>query len=147
YKEDLRQVQLLKEIHTNILIKSITYGQLQYVFNWYFNRPLPPTKDMFPWLHGIHKENFAQRQYFISQQNGYSLNSFDQERPSSARFLMCINSSSDSLAGKPLLKNTVKLSEILLPIDVSKAEVFDLIFDIVGKIFINEDKQTINELS
>lgn len=146
YKEDLRQVQLLKEIHSNILIKSITYGQLQFVFNWYFNRPLPPTKDMFPWLHGIHKENFAQRQYFISQQNGYSLNSFDQTRPSSARFLMCINSSPDSLAGKPLLKNTVKLNEILQPIDISKAEVSDLILDIVSKIFISEDRQTIGDL-
>ncbi|CUM45096.1 uncharacterized protein AC631_00909 [Debaryomyces fabryi] len=146
YKEDLRKVQLLEGIHTKILIKSITYGQLQYVFNWYFNRPLPPTKEMFPWLHGIHKENFAQRQYFISQQNGYSLGSFDQARPSSARFLMCINSSSDSLSGMPLLKNTVKLNEILQPIDISKAEVSDLILDIVNKIFIDEDKKTLDEL-
>jgi dual specificity MAP kinase phosphatase len=26
--------------------------------------PLPETKDMFPWLHGIHKDNWAQRDFF-----------------------------------------------------------------------------------
>lgn len=146
YKEDLKVVQPFKEINTRIRVKSITYGQLQYVFNWYFNRPLPPTKDMFPWLHGIHKENFAQRQYFVTQRTSYSLDNFDQSRPISARFLMCVNSSPDSLSGQPLLKNTVKLNEILQPIDVSKAEVSDLIYKIVSKIFEREDPPTLNEL-
>ena len=146
YKEDLKVMQSFKEVNSRILVKSITYGQLQYVFNWYFNRPLPPTKEMFPWLHGIHKENFAQRQYFISQQTGYSLNDFNQSRPTSARFLMCVHSSPNRLSGQPLLKNTVKLNEILQPIDISKAEVSDLIYEIVGKIFENENLSSLNEL-
>lgn len=147
FQEDLRRIKLFPDMKNTTCIKSLTFPQLQSVFNWYFNKPLPPTKDMFPWLHGLHADNFAQRQYFISQLGQFALENTTHSKPESARFLMCVNSSSKSLLDQPLLKNTVRLHEILQPIDISKSEVAILVKDIVNKIFEDEEQSTIDELT
>lgn len=116
-----------------IPVKQLNLDQVLEVFKWYFNSNLPNTKDMFPWLHGFHKYNFAQRSFFLHQQqqlqqkldnsstNTSNTNFQDSmnhnelftdyhlSRPDDIRFLMCINDESLPVN----LHNTVKLTEIL----------------------------------
>lgn len=147
YKEYLPLVPLFQNTHDRIIIKSTTYDQLRIVFQWYFSRPLPPTKEMFPWLHGLHRENFAQRLYFVRQRGHFALNTMPETKPENARFLMCVNSSSAHSNDQPLLKNTVKLKEVLQSVDLSKSEISELISDLVNRLFSNEDQETIDKLS
>lgn len=120
------------------LIKNLQLSDLEAIFEWYFNRPLPKTQEMFPWLHGLHADNFAQRLFFMHQQRQRRKTSiFDNEflisKPN-ARFLMTINA--DILSGPDLaLKNSTALSEILCPIDTSRAEVGNLIESILYKVY------------
>lgn len=57
-----------------IPVKQLNLDQVLEVFKWYFNSNLPNTKDMFPWLHGFHKYNFAQRSFFYINNNNYNKN-------------------------------------------------------------------------
>ena len=137
-----------------IPVKQLNLDQVLEVFKWYFNSNLPNTKDMFPWLHGFHKYNFAQRSFFLHQQQQLqqkldnsststsntnfqdSMNhnelftDYHLSRPDDIRFLMCINDESLPVN----LHNTVKLTEILTKIDVSKSE----IKEIIKKIWLND---------
>lgn len=87
----------------HLSIKSLSLKQLRLVFHWYFNKPLPPTNKMFPWLHGLNKDNFAQKSFFLHQQqqlakgnnNTDLLNDFNLQRPRDIRFLICINIDED----------------------------------------------------
>lgn len=147
YEKHIPTLNAFKDLHSSITIKLVDIPSLSIIFNWYFNRKLPPTNDMFPWLHGLNKANFAQRKFFIHQQQQQQqrlldlLQSFEYDefllndsiyaaKPSASRFLMCIN-----VGEKYCLKNTVQLSEILLPIDVCKAEVREFVTQIVRKVF------------
>ncbi|ODV82075.1 uncharacterized protein CANTADRAFT_4115 [Suhomyces tanzawaensis NRRL Y-17324] len=152
-----------------LVIKSLSLAQLQLVFAWYFNQPLPPTKKMFPWLHGLNKDNFAQKQFFLYQQQQLLMSQqsldllyFNLEKPENIRFLMCINAeeynheSQNSVVFNnnlknnnalfldtkeklpPILKNTLKLNEILRQIDVSRFEIALIISDIFKKAFDKE---------
>lgn len=139
-------------------LRSITPPQLALVFEWYFNKPLPSTTRMFPWLHGLHKDNFTQRSFFISQQisqaahsHGASVNfDLDVQKPSSARFVMCVESSEiggfDSAqlgykSGHPsqkVLRNTVSMDEILQRIQHSRSEVVSRVRALVHAAFSGE---------
>ena len=101
---------------------------------------------MFPWLHGFHKYNFAQRSFLHQQQqlqqkldnsststsntnfqdsmnHNELFTDYHLSRPDDIRFLMCINDESLPVN----LHNTVKLTEILTKIDVSKSEIKEII--------------------
>lgn len=126
-------------------IRSLTYAQLSAVFRYYFNQRLPHTAKMFPWLHGIHPENFAQKRFFcrdtVHDQDGTDppeseLNPALSADPAAVpRFLMCV-SPADNPA---LLRNTVHAPEILHPIDVSRAEVVTLLEYVLGLVFPGKD--------
>ncbi|KAI5950463.1 PPS1 [Candida jiufengensis] len=113
--------------------RHITIPQLKKIFSKYFNSTLPKTQDVFPWLHGLHNDNFAQKSFFLQQQQqlqqklGINNNNFfidfDLTKPRSSKFLMCVND--DSIPVQ--LHNSVKLNEILQKIDVSKSEIKNII--------------------
>ncbi|CUM64222.1 uncharacterized protein PRCAT00001816001 [Priceomyces carsonii] len=143
-KENLANAKIEAEI------KSITSRQINEVFKWYFNNPLPETSVIFPWLHGLNKRNHAQRRFFIFQQHQqeqqqhkpYSaLLKFDS-KPKNARFLMCIRTSESA----KLLKNTIDISEVLSPIDISNSELRDMVEEIVISIFEDADDELIDLL-
>lgn len=122
-------------------LRMITPKELSTAFAWYFNNPLPPTSQMFPWLHGLHPENFAQRSFFGSQSKLQSLLTSKEdfpnyEKPESARFIMCVETSGDSskLALKTL-RNTVAVDEILQRIEVARSEVRLLVKSLVNQLF------------
>lgn len=111
----------------------ISVGQLSSVFHWYFNNTLPPTSRMFPWLHGLHEENYAQKAFFASQnllqkvrndsQTSLADLDLEVEKPTDVRFLMCVESCSASPELSKVFRNTVKTEEILRPIQYSRQEV------------------------
>lgn len=128
----------------SILLYNITVGQLANVFHWYFNNPLPPTNRMFPWLHGLNGENYAQKSFFASQSllqrvrnDSYtSLADLDLEveKPQDVRFIMSVESSSGPTKPCKTLRNTVKTDEILCRIEYSRQEVCLRIKSLISKI-------------
>lgn len=129
------------KLHDTMTIKSINLQDLEFIFNWYFNKPLPPTHSMFPWLHGLNADNFAQRQFFLQQQReqqqASDITIDDIDCKPDARFLMTVNA--DIMENnEPILKNSTLINEILCPIDISREEVHDLLKNIVLKVFPNE---------
>lgn len=48
-------------------IYSITANKLSQAMNHLASQPLPPTKQVFPWLHGLHAENQLQLAFFIAR--------------------------------------------------------------------------------
>lgn len=133
------------KIHPQMVAKAISYPQLAAVFGRYFNSTLPETKHMFPWLHGLHEDNFAQRLYFVYQQQQQRKQGLEPEiglgeKPQDARFLMCINSSSHS-ESQPILKNSVSGVEVLQRIDISRLETAQLIKSVVLQIFSGEEEE------
>lgn len=50
-------------------LRLLTYTQLVAVFHHYFNQRLPKTSRMFPWLHGLHPDNYAQRRFFCGDES------------------------------------------------------------------------------
>lgn len=134
-------------------VRSITLPQLAVVLKWYFNRPLPPTSHMFPWLHGLHQDNYTQRSFFISQQILQSgrlpaggVVDFEAAvgTPQSARFIMCVESSDtggfdkrneQSKPEEKVLRNTVAMDEILLRIEHSRLEVVARVRQLVAQAF------------
>lgn len=146
----------------NIPIKLIDSNHLTQIFRWYFNKESPPTSEMFPWLHGLHEDNLAQKLFFIyqhqqqiqqridhqqydSHQNtslqNYSDSLISYKPPGHIRFLMCINpfvspsASSSSSSSSAILKNSINIDEILKPIDVSRLEVIKLLNDIINSVY------------
>ncbi|RCK65504.1 Dual specificity protein phosphatase PPS1 [Candida viswanathii] len=141
---------------TNVPIKSLTIDQLNRIFDWYFNSGLPNTKEMFPWLHGLHKFNFAQKSFFLHQQqqlqrrlgetvttnlsdpmNNEIFIDYNLSRPNDIRFLMCVGDGNSPMG----LHNTVQITEILTKIDVSKSE----IKDIIRKIWSADDDGAVTD--
>lgn len=165
--EDVKYLSSLTPIPSStesIKILPLTHKCLRDIFTWYFNQPLPATDLMFPWLHGLHRDNFAQRQFFIyqhqQQERKRSKNKpvtaqnthhdiftyLDiSQKPEGVRFLMCVDASPKGATNcedypiHPILRNTVTPSEILLPIDISRVEVRELIRLLVLKIFLEEE--------
>lgn len=132
-----------------INLKVITPKRLSTVFHWYFSKPLPPTSQMFPWLHGLHPENFTQRSFFAFQrmarnQDGDLTTSTDLNvrflRPEDARFLISIEADPDSLPDHHVLHNTIGLEEVLKKIEFSRREVERTIRALVSSLF--EDQCT-----
>lgn len=139
--KDVEQVR----IHPQMSVKAISYTQLAAVFGRYFNSSLPETKHMFPWLHGLHEENFAQRLYFVDQQQQQRQHGLEPdlglgEKPQDARFLMCVNSSLNSQT-QPILRNSVFPDEVLQPIDISRHETIQLIKSVLLQIFSSEEDE------
>ncbi|SGZ55379.1 CIC11C00000002300 [Sungouiella intermedia] len=156
FKNHLNPLMATSPAEVLFNLRSITPPQLALVFQWYFNKPLPSTTRMFPWLHGLHKDNFTQRSFFISQQisQGASMPgtpvNFDveEERPANARFVMCVESSeiggfgsieseSDEscVSSLKLLRNTVSMDEILQRIQYSRAEVISKVRALIFAAF------------
>lgn len=125
-------------------LRSISPLQLSSVFNWYFNRPLPPTNQMFPWLHGLHQDNFTQRSFFMAQkllQNQSECGksamdlTVDVSKPRDARLIMCVNKSTGTPYPKKVLRNSVDAHEILRPIEYLRHEVILQVESLVLKAF------------
>ncbi|KAK6465940.1 protein phosphatase S phase [Scheffersomyces coipomensis] len=145
-------------ISSPFTIKLLNLTQLKYIFNWYFNEPLPKTNEMFPWLHGLNKDNFAQKQFFLHQQQQMQrkllslnpdqvsedhdlvdFNEYKLDKPKGIRFLMCINKNENDGEDDIILKNTIKLNEILQKIEVSKLEVKNILVEILTNIQMIND--------
>lgn len=138
----------IKKVDSNVpsflQLYSISVAQLSNVFHWYFNNSLPPTSRMFPWLHGLHDENYAQKAFFASQNllqkvrndSHTSLADLDLEveKPKDVRFLMCIESSTANPELSKVFRNTVKTDEILRPIQYSRQEVSLRVNALMAKI-------------
>lgn len=138
---------------SSIPIKLIKSNHIEPIFNYYFHKQLPPTSKMFPWLHGLHEDNFTQKLFFIYQfrQLDNSLDSFDQfvdNKPHDIRFLMCVIPSISSTfpTNFPILKNSIHMDEILSPIDICKDEVISFIQNIVNTIFPIANNETLINL-
>ena len=129
-------------------IRSLTYAQLSAVFKYYFNQNLPQTEKMFPWLHGIHPDNFAQKRFFCRDTSDETdlgseppesneLNpSLSPDATTAPRFLMCVS----PVDNPTLLRNTVHAPEILHPIDVSRAEVVRFLQYVLELVFPGKDQ-------
>lgn len=135
----------------NIDIYKITLSQLSTVFKWYFNKPLPPTQLMFPWLHGLHPANYTQRSFFMCQQQVHSKGgSLDYDisipKPKDARFLMCIEGAPSTADN--VLRNTVGINEVLKKIEYSKNEVHEIIHLLILGLFpeAKNDKDFLHQL-
>ncbi|RLV92470.1 Dual specificity protein phosphatase PPS1 [Spathaspora sp. JA1] len=130
--------QQLSKVDNRNNIFQINVDQLYTIFQYYFNTPLPKTNIMFPWLHGLHKDNYAQKSFFLYQQQQLQKNNEDQDifpdfqlnKPTNIRFLMCITD--EEPPPITLLKNTVNLTEILTKIDISRSEIVTVIKNILG---------------
>ncbi|KAK6458463.1 protein phosphatase S phase [Scheffersomyces xylosifermentans] len=132
-------------------IKSLSIRQLQHVFEWYFNKPLPPTNHMFPWLHGLNKDNFAQKSFFLYQQQQLAqkrqrenttesvFGDYNLDKPKGIRFLMCVSASDETSSNEITLKNTVKINEILQRVDVSRIEIRNIITAILSRVELDAD--------
>ncbi|KAI5970788.1 PPS1 [Candida margitis] len=115
------------------IFDHLSLHQLKEMFQTYFNSILPPTNVMFPWLHGLHEDNFAQRSFFSQQQqqqqqklgvtNTNFFTDFKTAKPKNSGFLMCVTDGSVPVE----IHNTVKLVEILQKIDISKSEIRDIV--------------------
>lgn len=125
-------------------LRSISLEQLSSVFNWYFNRPLPPTNQMFPWLHGLHQDNFTQRSFFMAQslvQNQRECEipplefSVEILKPEDARLIMCVYKCSSVSSRAKVLRNSVEAGEILRPIEYLRHEVILKVQKLVHKAF------------
>lgn len=145
YQSRLAPISKFHNVHRSIDIRSISFRQLEQVFHWYFNQLLPPTSEMFPWLHGLHNENFTQRLFFMRERANI-MRKTPMLCPQKARFLMCVKSSQSCSLFVPILRNTVNCREILQPIDVGKSEVNELINNIVNRVFAGESLLVILEL-
>ena len=153
---------------SSAIIKSVSIPHLKHIFLWYFNKPLPNTNDMFPWLHGLNKDNFAQKSFFLYQQQQLQqklakkslanipnapvpapsqpdniFHDYNLEKPKNIRFLMCINFGEEDSNHEVVLRNTVKLNEILQRIEVSRIEVRNTIGDILKKIDIDTNAEVL----
>ncbi|OBA21227.1 hypothetical protein METBIDRAFT_31801 [Metschnikowia bicuspidata var. bicuspidata NRRL YB-4993] len=131
---------------TQILdLRFITPEQLSVALSWYFNTPLPPTDHMFPWLHGLHPENFAQRSFFGSQtESSVNLISSkvhgESRKPDLARFIMCVDTTGHSTEARvKTLRNTVAVDEILQRIEVARSEARCLVKDLIDRLFLAND--------
>lgn len=112
--------------------KTISQSDLSSAFQWYFSTLLPSTKVMFPWLHGLNEENFAQRLFFLFQNSVQNI----VRKPEGVRFLMCVSTNeTDDDPAFHLLKNTVGITEILLKIDVTRTQVYETLDEIFDKVF------------
>lgn len=54
-------------------VRRLSFAQLRSAYAWYFGQPLPSTRAVFPWLHGLHMENYAQRAFFGTPKHTQSL--------------------------------------------------------------------------
>lgn len=133
-------------------LRTVTVPQLSAVFTWYFNKPLPATNDMFPWLHGLHADNFTQRSFFIFQQLHQSQGAdasidFEMEipKPHSARFIMCVESSSNEHSLPKVLRNTVAMDEVLQKIEYSRAEVVSIVKNLVCAAFKENEQSELDQ--
>lgn len=125
-------------------IKILDSSQIDPIFDWYFNKKLPPTSIMFPWLHGLHEDNFAQKLFFLYQQQVQKSKGHDESmnfRPQNIRFLMCIKTSKKM---EESLKNSINVDEILTRIQTSKQEVIHSVTDIINSIFDGENQHLID---
>lgn len=101
--------------------RLLLWEQLESAFTWYLHQPLPPTSAMFPWLHGMHRDNLAQRAYFLAKTEAPFPNLDDPKIPENARFLMCVESEPGS--SSHVLRNSEGVSEILKKVEYSRDEV------------------------
>ncbi|RKP30492.1 hypothetical protein METBISCDRAFT_30857 [Metschnikowia bicuspidata] len=128
-----RHLSLLVEDSAGLSLYSISAREVERVFHWYFNNPLPPANAMFPWLHGLHEDNYAQRSFFASQR---FLRTFCNDagasagelgllvpKPTDARFVMCIESAITQPEPARVLLNTVSIDQVLCRIQYSRDEV------------------------
>lgn len=138
-------------------IRHLSYSQLEQVFLFYFNQPLPPTDSMFPWLHGLHENNYAQRQFFLYQlRQRASLQRTAGEtsagtdaiggKPLGVRMLMTINAEPSLPLYLPVLKNGVALSEILQPIDTLRTEMAHTVRTLVRKVYDDATESFVQQL-
>lgn len=138
-------------------IRHLSYPQLEKVFLFYFNQPLPPTDSMFPWLHGLHEDNYAQRQFFLyqlhqraSRQRAGGGTSAGTDaigsKPLGVRMLMTINAEPSLPLYLPVLKNGVALSEILQPIDTLRTEMAHTVQALVRKVYDNAAESFVQQL-
>lgn len=118
-------------------LRSISVAELSEIFVWYFNKSLPPTCQMFPWLHGMHAENFAQRAFFARSAKGSDLS----EKPSSARFIMCVETNSAKPQLPRVVRNSVSIDELLYKVEYSKAEVIEKSTAVVKSLQLVKDLQ------
>ena len=144
YTEDKGSQKLLEQRRLDpyfireLGIESINVARLERLFQVYFSGPLPPTEKMFPWLHGLHDDNFSQRLFFQNNSRKDRLpNEHEQYKPD-ARFLMCVTPGLSCDQPDMIFKNTVQDKEILHPIDISKAEVLSVIDNIITVLFPQE---------
>lgn len=123
-------------------VRTITPQRLSTVLQWYFNKPLPPTNQMFPWLHGLHPENFTQRLFFVFQQMAHSESDESSvdfnthfARPADARFLITIEADKDGYPEGEVLHNSIGLDEVLKKIEFSRREVEKMILSFIMTLF------------
>lgn len=106
-------------------IKYINQDNFIKAVNWYYTQELPNVDKMFPWLHGLHKYNIAQRR-FLLQNIDQHLNIDPYKLPLDvSRFLTLIRSGciqdqpgsrNNYLPHTGLLKGTIDIDDILLPL-------------------------------
>ncbi|ODV94293.1 hypothetical protein PACTADRAFT_35099 [Pachysolen tannophilus NRRL Y-2460] len=118
--------QSLKEsLYDNHNIKLLNQQQFTDIVNWYYSNELPTVDKMFPWLHGMHRHNTAQKKFLNNNQSNYD----PFKIPEKVRFLMIATSpptlkqndtfdnENDTNSNLYGLKGSINASDVLLPLD------------------------------
>ena len=75
-------------------------------------QPLPPTQQVFPWLHGLHADNQMQLAFFVARKKAL------RRTPKCVRGLTVVKAGGDLSHSK--LKGAVAPEEILMPLQVAR---------------------------
>ncbi|KAK3678011.1 tyrosine/serine/threonine protein phosphatase pps1 [Recurvomyces mirabilis] len=93
-------------------VYSITAAKLSHAVEHLATQPLPPTQQVFPWLHGLHAENQLQLQFFVARKKAL------RRTPKCLRGLTVVKAGGDLSHSK--LKGAIAPEEILAPLQVAK---------------------------
>lgn len=96
------------------LVYSISGAKLAQALEHVESQPLPSTKQVFPWLHGLHAENQLQLAFFTARKKAL------RRTPKCIRGLTIIKAGGDLSHSK--LKGAIAPEEILQPWRVAKAQ-------------------------
>jgi dual specificity MAP kinase phosphatase len=95
------------KVFTDPTVYRITAAQLEQALDHLASQPLPSTKQVFPWLHGLHAENQLQLAFFIARKKSL------RRTPKCIRGLSIVKAGGDLSHSK--IKGAISPEELLKP--------------------------------
>lgn len=90
-------------------VYSIDAASLSQALEYQATQPLPDTKEVFPWLHGLHADNQVQLAFFLARRRS------NKKIPTCIRGITIVKTGGDLT--KSRLKGAIGPDEVLLPLD------------------------------